>query len=83
MKKQHRDDKYTLILPVLFGNERALSNELLRLGFSKEAFSLIDGRALVQVSGEEMPRALALLKSTQQVAEPKASAMATPSILAS
>lgn len=69
MKKQHRDDKYTLILPVLFGNERALSNELLRLGFSKEAFSLIDGRALVQVSGEEMPRALALLNLSSRIAE--------------
>ena len=69
MKKQHRDDKYTLILPVLFGNERALSNELLRLGFSKEAFSLIDGRALVSVSGEEMPRDLALLNLSSRIAE--------------
>ena len=59
----------TLVLPVLFGNERALSNELLELGCDKKSFSLQDGRALIPSGIEKMPDDVAFFNLSSRIAE--------------
>lgn len=62
-------NELALVLPVLFGNERALSNELLRLGYKKKSFSLQDGRAIIPTKLERMPADVAFLNLSSRVAE--------------
>ncbi len=63
------NSELALVLPVLFGNERALSNELLKLTCDKKSFSLQDGRALIPTSIEKMPDDVAFFNLSSRIAE--------------
>lgn len=69
MSNMSNNKDLALVLPVLFGNERALSNELLRLGLDKKSFTLQDGRALIPTSMEKMADHVAFFNLTSRIAE--------------
>ncbi|NLC25907.1 MAG: RlmF-related methyltransferase [Fastidiosipila sp.] len=62
-------NELALVLPVLFGNERALSNELQRLGYDKKSFSLKNGRAIIPTTSERLSSDVAFLNLSSRIAE--------------
>ncbi|MDD4323625.1 MAG: hypothetical protein PHR78_00440 [Eubacteriales bacterium] len=69
MSFKNNNNSLALVLPVLFGNERALSNELQKLGLDKKSFSLSDGRALIPTNREKFPADVAFFNLSSRVAE--------------
>ncbi|HZJ90083.1 MAG TPA: class I SAM-dependent RNA methyltransferase [Oscillospiraceae bacterium] len=69
MTKIETNSELALVLPVLFGNERALSNELLGLACDKKSFSLQDGRAVIPTSMETLADDVAFFNLSSRIAE--------------